>query len=178
MYLYYRSTYCLRVVNARECGSVILNSRVVAFAGQREITGEPLNSRSRILAPNRREITGVDYTFLAIPPWWNFTGCWDSGENMPFIYVQYDGWCCFTADMVLARQGLCWTENQWDKMSNFLQKLTKIIENDVLCTEQMSQSSLTDETLCNLMRLPHNIPTMYTQNILCHSLQGISICIL
>ena len=50
----------LRVVNAWECGSVILNSRVVAFARQREITGEPLNSRSRILAPNKREITGVD----------------------------------------------------------------------------------------------------------------------
>ena len=32
-------------------------SRVVAL---REITGEPLNSRSQILAPNRREITGVD----------------------------------------------------------------------------------------------------------------------
>ena len=31
-----------------------------ALARQREITGEPLNSRSRILAPNRREITGVD----------------------------------------------------------------------------------------------------------------------
>ena len=39
---------------------MILNSRVVAFARQREITGEPLNSRSWILAPNRREITGVD----------------------------------------------------------------------------------------------------------------------
>ena len=35
-------------------------SRVVAFAWKREITGEPLNSRSQILAPNRREITGVD----------------------------------------------------------------------------------------------------------------------
>ena len=43
-----------------ECGFVILNSRVVVFARQREITGEPLNSRSRILAPNKREITGVD----------------------------------------------------------------------------------------------------------------------
>ena len=30
------------------------------FTRQREITGEPLNSRSRILAPNKREITGVD----------------------------------------------------------------------------------------------------------------------
>ena len=39
---------------------MILNSRVVIFARQREITGEPLNSRSRILAPNRREITGFD----------------------------------------------------------------------------------------------------------------------
>ena len=37
-------------------------SRVVAFARKREITGEPLNSRSQILAPNRREITGVDCT--------------------------------------------------------------------------------------------------------------------
>ena len=35
-------------------------SSVVAFAQKREITGEPLNSRSQILAPNRREITGVD----------------------------------------------------------------------------------------------------------------------
>ena len=43
-----------------ECGSVILNSRVGAFAQQREITGEPLNSCSRILAPNKREITGID----------------------------------------------------------------------------------------------------------------------
>ena len=41
---------------------MILNSRVEAFARQREITGEPLNSRSRILAPNKREITGVDCT--------------------------------------------------------------------------------------------------------------------
>ena len=45
---------------------MILNSRVVAFARQREITGEPLNSRSRILAPNRREITGVDCTYKHI----------------------------------------------------------------------------------------------------------------
>ena len=43
---------------------MILNLRVVAFARQREITGEPLNSRSRILAPNRREITGVDCTII------------------------------------------------------------------------------------------------------------------
>ena len=52
--------HTVTVANAWECESVILNSRVVAFARQREITGEPLNSRSRILAPNRREITGVD----------------------------------------------------------------------------------------------------------------------
>ena len=39
---------------------MILNSRVVAFARQWEITGEPLNSHSRILALNRCEITGVD----------------------------------------------------------------------------------------------------------------------
>ena len=37
-------------------------SRVMAFVRKREITGEPLNSRSQILAPNRREITGVDCT--------------------------------------------------------------------------------------------------------------------
>ena len=46
--------------------SVILNSRLVAFARQREITGEPLNSRSRILAPNRREITGFDCIYIYI----------------------------------------------------------------------------------------------------------------
>ena len=40
-------------------------SRVVAFARKREITGEPLNSRSQILAPNRREITGVNCIFLS-----------------------------------------------------------------------------------------------------------------
>ena len=40
--------------------------RVVAFARKREITGEPLNSRSQILAPNRREITGFDCILLEI----------------------------------------------------------------------------------------------------------------
>ena len=51
----------LRFVDARichVCGSVTLE---VASRGlSREITREPLNSRSQILAPNRREITGVD----------------------------------------------------------------------------------------------------------------------
>ena len=37
-------------------------SRVVAFVRKREIKGEPLNSRLQILAPNKREITGVDCT--------------------------------------------------------------------------------------------------------------------
>ena len=37
--------------------SVVLNSQVGAFALSREITGEPLNWRSQILAPNKREIT-------------------------------------------------------------------------------------------------------------------------
>ena len=60
----------LRVVKCWDCGSVILNSRVVAFARQREITGEPLNSRSRILAPNKREITGVDCTKSMDLVWW------------------------------------------------------------------------------------------------------------
>ena len=50
----------LRFVDARIChvcwyvGLWPWKSRVVA------LTGEPLNSRSQILAPNRREITGVD----------------------------------------------------------------------------------------------------------------------
>ena len=39
--------------------------RVWAFACKREITGEPLNSRSGILAPNWCEITGVDCTILS-----------------------------------------------------------------------------------------------------------------
>ena len=33
----------------------------------REITGEPLNSCSRILDPNKREITGVDCTDIDVP---------------------------------------------------------------------------------------------------------------
>ena len=41
-------------------GSVGLWSWIRESWSSREITGEPLNSRSRILAPNRREITGVD----------------------------------------------------------------------------------------------------------------------
>ena len=43
-----------------QCGTLIHGSR--EFGPSREITGEPLNSRSRILAPKWREITGVDCT--------------------------------------------------------------------------------------------------------------------
>ena len=49
----------LRVVNAR----VWVCDPELASRGLREITGEPLNSHSRILAPNRCEITGVDCTY-------------------------------------------------------------------------------------------------------------------
>ena len=43
--------------------SVGLWSWIRESAPSREITGEPLNSRSRILAPNKREITGVDSNY-------------------------------------------------------------------------------------------------------------------
>ena len=56
-YTHYRSTYCLGLrgadVKMWDCDPA---SREFSC----EITGEPLNSRSRILAPNWREITGVD----------------------------------------------------------------------------------------------------------------------
>ena len=56
-YTDYRSTYCLVIrdadVTVWDCGP--WKSRVWAL-----ITGEPLNSRSRILAPKWREITEVD----------------------------------------------------------------------------------------------------------------------
>ena len=60
-YSHYRSTYCLGLrlrgddVKIWDCDRA---SR--KFGLSRDITGEPLNSRSRILAPNWREITGVD----------------------------------------------------------------------------------------------------------------------
>ena len=44
-------------------------SRVCVLARKREITGEPLNPRLRILAPNWRKITGIDcsvHMFLSI----------------------------------------------------------------------------------------------------------------
>ena len=56
-YTHYRSTYCLGL---RGADVTMWDSH----PGSREFgpsrTGEPLNSRSRILAPNWREITGVD----------------------------------------------------------------------------------------------------------------------
>ena len=61
-YTHYRSTYCLvlRGADVTVWDSWSWKSRVWAFARKHEITGEPLNSRSRILTPNWREITGVD----------------------------------------------------------------------------------------------------------------------
>ena len=61
-YTHYRSTYCLGLKGADVTmwDSDPWKSRVWAFTRKREITGEPLNSRSLILAPNSREITGVD----------------------------------------------------------------------------------------------------------------------
>ena len=60
-YTHYRSTYCLGLggadVEMWECDPT---SR--EFGSSRESTGEPLNSHPRILAPNWREITGVDCT--------------------------------------------------------------------------------------------------------------------
>ena len=53
-YTHYRSTYCLGI---RGADVTVWDSD----PGSREF-GEPLNSRSRILAPNWREITGVDCT--------------------------------------------------------------------------------------------------------------------
>ena len=63
-YTHYRSTYCLviRGADVTVWDSDPWKSRVWAFARKREITGEPLNSRSRILAPKWREITGVNCT--------------------------------------------------------------------------------------------------------------------
>ena len=65
-YTHYRSTYCLfiRGADVTVWDSDPWKSRVWAFAQKREITGEPLNSRSRILAPKWREITGVDCTTI------------------------------------------------------------------------------------------------------------------
>ena len=61
-YTHYRSTYCLviRGADVTVWDFDPWKSRVWALARKREITGEPLNSRSRILAPKWREITGVD----------------------------------------------------------------------------------------------------------------------
>ena len=62
-YTHYRSTYCLGLrgadVKMWDCDRA---SR--EFGPSCERTGEPLNSHSRILAPNWREITGVDCTFI------------------------------------------------------------------------------------------------------------------
>ena len=65
-YTHYRPTYCLviRGADVTVWDSDPWKSRVWAFARKREITGEPLNSRSRIVAPKWREITGVDCTNL------------------------------------------------------------------------------------------------------------------
>ena len=60
----------LRFVDARichVCGSVTLEVASCGLrAKARKIMGEPLNSRSQILAPNRREITGVDCIYIYI----------------------------------------------------------------------------------------------------------------
>ena len=45
-----------------QCGTLIHGSREFGPSRESEITGEPLNSRSQILAPKWREITGVDCT--------------------------------------------------------------------------------------------------------------------
>ena len=50
----------------------------------REITGEPLNSRSRILDPNKREITGVDCTECNSPlcaVWWPWLFVTEAGSH-------------------------------------------------------------------------------------------------
>ena len=72
-YTHYRPTYCLVVV-IRGADVTVWDfdpwkSRVWAFARKREITGEPLNSRSRILAPKWREITGVDCIIIKLDVW-------------------------------------------------------------------------------------------------------------
>ena len=76
--------------HAWECWSVILNSRVGAFARQREITGEPLNSRSRIMAPNKREITGVDCTANSLGLSHNVPHSTVSiGDNIPLRPINF-----------------------------------------------------------------------------------------
>ena len=77
-YTHYRSTYCLviRDADVTVWDSDPWKSRVWAFARKREITGEPLNSRSRILAPKWREITGVDCTLHS--KWTLYNGCYAS----------------------------------------------------------------------------------------------------
>ena len=65
-YTHYRSTYCLdlRGADVRVWDS---DPGSREFGPSRERTGEPLNSRSRILAPNWREITGVDCNRILCP---------------------------------------------------------------------------------------------------------------
>ena len=67
-YTHYRSTYCLviRGADVTVWDSDPWKSQVWAFERKREITGEPLNSRSQILAPKWREITGVDCTVVTL----------------------------------------------------------------------------------------------------------------
>ena len=62
-YTHYRPTYCLGL---RGADLAVLDSDPASceFELSREITGEPLNSRSRILAPNWREIMGVDCIYI------------------------------------------------------------------------------------------------------------------
>ena len=77
----------LRVVNAR----VWVCDPELASRGLREITGEPLNSHSQILAPNRCEITGVDCTYtwirgvMFIKIWFMFCHI----GNIPCILVAF-----------------------------------------------------------------------------------------
>ena len=64
-YTHYRSTYCLGLRGADvKMWDCYRASR--EFGPSREITGEPLNSRSWILAPNWREITGVDCIYSEV----------------------------------------------------------------------------------------------------------------
>ena len=91
-YTHYRSTYCfgIRGTDVTVWDSDPWKSRVWAFARKREITEEPLNSRSQILDPKWREITGVDCIFVSKPtiigsdnglsPGWRQAIIWTSAE--------------------------------------------------------------------------------------------------
>ena len=89
-YTHYRSTYCLGL---RGADVTVWDSDPGSreFGPSREIMGEPLNSRSRILAPNWRKITGVDCS--------NCKGSWSyitffcvvfSRNYAPTIYAQIE----------------------------------------------------------------------------------------